>query len=238
MTGNNKKQQNQFSSIIFNIILPVLVLGKLSPRLGENGPLIALFIALAFPIGYGVYDYWQEKNKNMISVLGVINILFTGGLALFKLEGFWFAVKEAAFPMLIGIGVFWSAYTSKPLIKLFIFNDAIVNLQLIQKKLQDQGVENEFFNHLKKLTKVLAISFFLSAILNYVLAIKIFTVIPAELSEIQRANLLNEQIAEMTWKSFFVIALPSTLLLFGILYYLIKGIKKYTGLEMKEILKV
>ncbi len=232
-----EQQRDSILNLVLDIILPVIILNQLTKRLGANGPLIALLVALSLPIGHGLYDIVVKKKKNMFSILGVINILLTGGLALFKLEGIWFAVKEAAFPAVIGIGVLISAYTDKPFVKLILFNDNIVQLDLINRFLVERGNVEQFKEHLKKLTILLAGSFFFSALLNYILAVNIFTELAPNLPELERAAQLNAQIARMTWLSFLVIALPSMVLMVGIFWYMLKGITRYTGLEMKQFLQ-
>lgn len=231
-----EQQKDAWSNLLLDVILPVVILNQLSKHLGENGPLIALFVALSFPIGHGLWGLFVKKKKNLFSVLGVINILLTGGLALLKLEGQWFAIKEAAIPLILGLAVFYSSFTSKPLVKLLLFNDKVMDIDLVEKRLNEYQTHVEFAKHLKNLTVMLSLSFFLSALLNYILAIRIFTSIPTELSDLQKANLLNEQIAQMTWLGFVVIALPSMFIIMGIFMYMVKGIKKYTGLEMKELI--
>ena len=100
----NKKNKNaNLYNIIFNIVLPVVILKQLTER---TNPTFALLLALSFPIAYFFYEYYKTKTKNLISILGFLNILFTGGLALYQVKGIWFAVKEAAFPLIIGIGVY------------------------------------------------------------------------------------------------------------------------------------
>lgn len=234
---NERKEQQRDSilNLLLDIILPVIILNQLSKRLGADGPLIALIAALSLPIGHGLYDVIVKKKKNMFSILGVVNILLTGGLALLKLEGFWFAVKEAAFPLVIGIAVFWSAFTEKPFVKMILFNNNIVKLDLINNKLSELGHHSEFKNHLKVLTMLLAGSFLFSAILNYGLARYIFVEIPKTLPELEQSVILNAQIAKMTWLSFIVIALPSLVLTVGIFWYMLKGVKRYTGLEFNDI---
>jgi hypothetical protein len=49
--------------------------------------------------------------------------------------------------------------------------------------------------------------------------------------------MLNEQIAQMTWKSYFIIAIPGLIVTSLILFYLIRGIKKLTSLDFQEVLK-
>ena len=127
------KQENAFLNLVFNILLPVLILNQLSKKLDENGPLVALIVALAFPIGYGIYDFVTRNKTNYISVLGVVSVAFTGGFALFELSGIWFAVKEAFFPLMIGVAVYVSNKLSKPLLKTLFWNPSVFNIEKIEQ---------------------------------------------------------------------------------------------------------
>lgn len=233
-----KKNNNRDAlwNMLFSIILPVVVLNKLSDKLGPNGPLIALIIALSMPIGFSIYEFRKTKKLNPISVLGFVNVLATGGLALFKLEGIWFAVKEGLFPLIIGIAVYLSSQWKNPLIKALLFNEQIFDVDKIQKQLDERATQKDFDQHLRKSTKYFAYTFFLSAILNFVLAMYIFKDIPVDLPDLERSTILNEQIADMTWKSYFVIVIPSMLCMFVLLNYLIKGINRYTGLGFQDVI--
>ncbi len=233
----NHDSKGQFLNLAFNIILPVIVLNQLGKRIGEDGPLIALIVALALPVGYAAWEYLKEKKLNMFSVIGVVNILMTGGLALFQVEGIWFAVKEAAFPLVIGLGVLYSAYTAKPLINLLIFNENILQVDLIEEKLDERGTDGMFVEDLKKSTIYLSISFFMSAVLNFGLAVYVFTDIPRTLTKIAQADMLNEQIAKMTWMSYIVILIPSLIFMAFIFIHLSKAIERNTGLKFEEIMK-
>lgn len=234
------KNENAFISLIFNIALPVFLLNKATEPLkgyfGDAGPTIALVLALVFPLGYGLRDYFINKKKNAISLLGFLNILFTGGLALLQLEGIWFAVKEAAFPLLIGAFVYFSASSKKPFVELFIYNKNLLKVDLIEEKLAEKNKTDDLKKHLKTSTIFLAGSFLLSAILNFVLAVYIFTPIDPSLSSSDKATILNQQIADMTWLSWFVIMIPSMICLFAILWHLFSGIQKMTNLTMNEII--
>ncbi len=237
MTEIQKKNQNDgLTGIIFDIVIPVIILNQLSKRLGEDGPLIALFVALLFPIGHGLYSLIVKKKRNFISLLGIINILLTGGLAVLHLEGGWFALKEAAFPLVIGLFVLGSAFTQKPFITMIFMNDSLIQTNLLEERLQERQAHEQFKKHLKNLTFALAGSFLFSAILNYLLAITIFTPIPPELSSLERSTILNEQIARMTWLGYIVIAIPSMVILMGIFWYMLRGIKRLTNLELKDII--
>jgi hypothetical protein len=90
-------KENPLINLLFNIVLPALILSKLSSET-RLGPFWGFIVALSIPLLYGIYDFAKRSKTNLISVLGFISILLTGGLGLLKVDGFWFAVKEAAIP--------------------------------------------------------------------------------------------------------------------------------------------
>ncbi len=97
MPTSPPKQENLWLNLVFNIVAPVLVLSKLSGAhaLGPKGGLV---VALAFPLGYGGWDFAKRRKANFISVLGFTSVLLSGGLGLLKADGFWFAVKRRRHP--------------------------------------------------------------------------------------------------------------------------------------------
>src|ERR1700733_8259580 len=105
------KNENPLLSLIVNIALPVLILNKAAKYMGTHGALWALLLALSFPLVYGIHDYFTNHNKNYVSLLGVLDACLTGSLALFQLEGSWFALKDATLPYCLGAYVLISSYT-------------------------------------------------------------------------------------------------------------------------------
>lgn len=227
-----QKQENPFFNILFNIILPIFILNKGGKILGPTNSLI---IAIAFPLLYGAYDYWRQRKTNYISLLGLLNVGFTGGLAIMNLEGIWFAVKEAAFPILVGAFVFFSAFTADPFIKTLFLNPQVLNMELIFHSISTLKKEVEFEDLLRFGTKLLSLSFVLSAVLNFTLAYKIFIPIDPLVLGDDRTQLLNDQIADMTKWSFVVILIPSMVTLMAILYFIINKLKHITGLTQEQL---
>lgn len=230
------KRENSIVNILFNIVIPVIILNKAGALLKLN-PAMTLAIALAFPVIYWVYDLIQRRKFNYISVLGFLNILLTGGLALLKVTGFWFAIKEAAFPTLIGLFVLFSAFSKSPFIQTLLLDPSLVDTESLHLKLKENNSMDKFKLLLKNATLLLSASFALSAALNFILARRIFTEIDPNLSEEQIANVLNGQIADMTALSMPVIMVPSIIFLIFIFMYLLKGIKKLTGVSLEELLR-
>lgn len=234
MAGNSDpKNENAFINLLFNIILPVLILNRLGAHIGA---LPSLFLALSAPLAYLLWDLWQKKKINYFSVLGLINVSLTGGLAVLQIGGFWFWIKEAAFPTLVGLFVMGSRWSSKPFIETLILNPQVVNKELIQSRITERGHEQSLFTLTRTSTVWLSGSFFISATLNFFLAQRIFTPIDPVLSGEARSLALNDQIAEMTKWSFPVIFLPSVLFLMVLMFFLIRRLKRLTGLTLEEII--
>ena len=74
-------------SILFNIILPAIVLSKLSSS-ELFGPVNAFIIALLFPISYGVVSLIKEKRFDFVAVLGILSIILLPFTIMFNILNF------------------------------------------------------------------------------------------------------------------------------------------------------
>lgn len=235
--SSTQTRTSGLKDLIINIIVPTFILNKLGPYMGENGAVWSLIIALSIPLTYASWDWAKNKHKNLLSLFGFVSLMLTGGLGLLQLDGIWFALKEAGIPLLIGLFALGSIKWGRPIVEYFIFNPNIMDVDKIKVALQENQGVIQFEKLLKKASVFLALSFFFSAIVNYILAIRIFKNIPAQLSDAMRAQVLNEQIAQMTWQGYVFMLVPSLLSMGFILWYLSKGIRLYTGLELNEVIK-
>ena len=224
-----QKQENQLLSLACNLIIPSLILTMLSdPQ--YLGIKLSLVVALAFPIIYGGHYLLDRGKLNPFSALGIISVGLTGGISLMELDVVYIAIKEAAVPAIIGLATLISLKTSQPLIRTFLLNDNIFETKKITQALQENNSEVAFDKLLVNASWILAGSFLLSSILNYLLAVIILTADPGTVA-------WNEQLGKMTALSFPVIALPATLVLLADIYYLFRGITKLTGMSVEDILK-
>jgi hypothetical protein len=228
------KTENPWLNLIFNIGLPVLILNKGGVYIGS---FYALILAIFFPLAYGLTDLIRSHKVNWISVLGLLNVCVTGGLALWGKTGLWFAFKEAAFPLLIGSFVWLSSYTSKPALSYFVLNPQAFNLDKMNLQLNTEEKKQSFDQLVRKSTQLLSISFAVSASLNFALACRIFSPIDNALAPEAQSQLLNEQIAKMTQMSFMVILIPSLVILLGIILYFSSQFKKITGTQLEDYFK-
>ena len=237
MNQNSKQDPRRvWISLFVDILLPVLILNKLSSQFGENGPVYALLLAVSLPLGHGLFNFFKEKKIHWLPFFGLLNVLFTGGFALMKLEGVWFAIKEASFPALIGIFVFFSSFSRKPVFSFFINQPGFFSIEQIQQRLEELNNQENYRALLKKCTLLFSGTFFFSALLNFVLAIRIFKNIPVDLSEMQKVEIRNTQIADMTWMGYVIIALPLMVITTCLFYYCLRNLSKLTGLALNELM--
>jgi intracellular septation protein A len=224
------KKPNALLEIALTIIVPAVILMKFSSA-DHFGPLRALILALAFPLGWGLWDGWKRRRLNWLSVLGVISTLLTGGIGLLELDPQWLAVKEAAVPLAIGLAVLGSAWTRQPLIRILVFNADLFDVDRVHKALSERGSQVAFEVQLRQGTVLLAGTFFFSAVANYVLARWIVTS-PAG------TEAFNQELGRLTLLSYPVIALPSMLMMMALMFWLARGAKRLTGLEIQEMMLV
>lgn len=221
------KKPSMLANLAFNIIIPTLIMTKLSSE-EYLGPAYSIVIALAFPIGYGLRDYLQTQKTNFFSVLGIFSIFMTGGMSLLQLPAQYIAIKEAAIPAIFGIATLISTRTKYPLVKTFIFNDQILQIEKVKAALKEFKSEMDFENKLNNASLMVAGSFFLSSVLNYGLAKYVLVSEPGTVA-------FTEELGKMTALSFPIIAVPSTIVLMGTLFYLLHHIQKMTHLKAEDI---
>ncbi|EKO3929157.1 MFS transporter [Vibrio metschnikovii] len=225
----SNKNKNLISNLLLNIIIPVIILSKMS---GEDklGPTWALIVALAFPLIFGIVSFVQERKINFYSAFGLISVLLTGGIGLLQLDPAYIAIKEAAIPGIIFIAILVSNITGYPIVKKMLLNDDIVDNEKLNQALEKSNNQAEFESKINICSYIIAFSFLLSTILNYVLAKWIVTS-PAG------TEAFNEEIGKMTALSFPVIALPVTVIMMGALLYLFKSISTITGNKIEDFLR-
>ena len=211
-----------------SIILPSIILMKFSgeDKLGATG---GLLVALSFPIIWGLYDFVKNGTKNWVALLGVVSVLLTGSIGLLKLDAQWLAVKEAAIPLLIGVGILVANYFGFPLIRKLIYNPAIVNVDRVNEAIQLRGNEQQFKTRLDRANTFFACTFFFSAVANYVLAKTIVT-------SDSGTEAFNNELGRMTLLSYPVIAIPSMIMMLAVFYYIWRTINKLTDLSLEQVI--
>jgi hypothetical protein len=220
---------NPLIELAITIVVPAVILMKLSSdtRLGTVN---ALLLALAFPLVWGLREAIGKRKVSWMSVLGVFSTLLTGGIGLLSLDAKWLAVKEAAVPGLIGLVILASAWSKTPLIRLLVFNAKLFDVDRVNAALAARHSTSAFEQRLRSGTVLLAGTFFFSAVANYFLARYVVTS-PAG------TTAFNEELGRLTLLSYPVIALPSMVMMMGLMLWLARGAKKLTGLDLGDMLQ-
>ena len=214
--------------LLVSIVIPSIILMKFSGT-EHLGAISALMLALAFPLGWGLFELFKHRQFNFIALLGLISVLLTGGIGLLQLDPQWLAIKEAAIPGMIGAAVLISSYTRYPLIRTLLYNPRIINVDRIRLRLSESGNTETFEARLQNANYLLSGTFLFSSVMNYILARWLVTSPAGSAS-------FNEQLGQMTLLSYPVIAIPSTLMMMAIFFYLWRTINESTGLKFEEIL--
>lgn len=225
--ANNSQQSSPFVELLINIVIPTLILSFLSKD-QYLGTKLALVVALAFPIVYGCKDLLSAHKVNFFSVLGVVTVALTGGMGLLEIDPKYIAIKEAAVPGLIGLMTLASLKTRYPLVKTFLYNDKLLQVDRIDQALRDNDATEAFEKSLANSSVLLACSFFVASATNYLLA-KLVLVSPPGTEQ------FNVELARMLALSYPVNVVPAMIVMLFAVYYLFRSIRKYTSLSLEEI---
>lgn len=222
------KRENLLINLGCNVALPPIILNWGS-KLAWLGPRWALVIALAFPVGYFLYDLQTRRKLNFISAIGFFSVLATGLFAEMKLDLFWFAVKEATVPAVIGLVVLLSMRTRWPLVRELLYNPQVIDVNRIDVALDERKARPAFEKLLRESSYLLTLSFLVSAVLNYVLA-RYLLKSPAG------SEAFNSELARMNLLSWPVIVFPSAAMTMYALWRLLGGLQRVTGLELEQLM--
>lgn len=221
------RQENLWINLVFNAVIPALILGFASSE-KRLGPVWSLVVALVFPLGYGLWDLATRRKWNVFSILGCVGTLLTGGLGLMKISGFWFAVKEAAVPVLIGIAIPLSLRTRQPLVRMLLYNDQVLDTRRIHEALVARGKEADFNRLLRWASWMLAAAMLVSAATNFGLAIWL-------LPDQSGTEEFNRQLGKLQFWSWPGTMLPTSAMIFYTLFRLLKGVEDLTGLKGDDL---
>jgi hypothetical protein len=248
-------QDHPLANILINVIIPVLVLSYLSKdpelqaRLGKIarpwhvGPLKAMILALALPLGYGAWHFLKTRKGNFFSALGLISVLLSGGLTLYLWNadgtvkpnaGLLVGLKEALIPLMLGVAILTSHRSGTPLIRVFLYNDTIFDIPKIENRVTEMSAQADYDQLLLGATKLFSASFFLSSLMNLGLAQWFFRGFNA--TAINALETFNGIMGSMMGWSFAVIGVPTIFFLFFTLRQLLRGLEKLTGLKDDELM--
>lgn len=225
------KKENFFVNLACNVVVPGVLLSKGGDWLPKSVPPSALLLAaLAFPVSYFIFDYAKRRVANPISIFGFVGTLVSGVIGLMKIDPFWFAVKEAAFPAVIGAVMYATQAMKRPLVKAFVWNDAILNTERIREAVAQRDASAQIDRLFARATHLLAPVFLLSAAAHFALARHLVTAHPES-----AAQEFNEQLGKFNLIAWPAILLPSFVYLVWLMLRFLKRVREIAGLTEAEL---
>lgn len=212
---------------LISFIIPTLVLLLLSDQ-SRLGPIPAMFLALAFPIGLELYRLARRQKPSLLSVLAIVGILFVGLVAVLKLSEEWLAVRRAAPYAVAAIALFVIVRWKPTLIERVL--DTLLVMEHVRKAKLTDDLQRQLTRATQRAGYALAVVCTLIAVAMYVLTI-VFMSAPAGSSE------FNAQYAELRIVTIGAITVPSVIALAAILVLLVNKIEKLTGVSAEELLR-
>ncbi|MGC4017042.1 MAG: VC0807 family protein [Luteolibacter sp.] len=248
------KPENPLVNIMVNVLVPVLALGTLSkdPAIQEKlgkaahwwqlGPVYGLAIALALPLGYGIWFFVRNRKANFFSLIGLLSVALTGCITIYLWNkdgtvkpgaAALYGLKEAAIPLALAFAILFSHRTPNPLLRVFLYNDALFDIPKIEGKI---GADEQpgYAALLWRSTRLFATSFFVSSALNLGLSLFLFRGFDHTAGD--ALETYNAIIGKITWMSMLVVLVPAFGFLFLTLQRLVAGLRALTGLTDDEIM--
>lgn len=225
-----QQRENLFVNLGFNLLFPILLLSKGGKYLPLSDTQI-LVLALAFPVSYFLFDYSRRKTINTFSILGFTSVLLTGGLGLFQTDPLFFALKEAAIPLVLGTILLATANTKRPLLNEFLLNPSVIHVDRLYGSLDSPEKETAFRKLLRKCTWLMAASFLISATVNFTISRLVVKTHPSANMEAY-----NAEVAQQMWITWVVMAIISLPIMGYALWTLFSGLTKITGQEVDYFL--
>ena len=225
-----QNEKSLLLELFFNLFLPTLLLIKghiwlhLSPKL-------VLFVAIACPLTYGIWDWIKEAHFNWIAFLGLISVGVKGGVGLFEGSNQLLAINEMLLPLIIGCAIVVFRLLKKPpFLQKILLNNQFCYVEKIQSSINTHGYSQRLQRYIRVYEWLLAGLFFFSATLNYILA-RYLVIHPAGSKE------FNKELGMLTWCGFVVISVPATIGLLLIVWRFFTKVKKFSQLSWEEILR-
>lgn len=223
-----KSNPNPLAELALTVVAPSLVMDYLSEP-ARLGPYWALVVGMLFPLAFGIWCWVHHSGWNALSGLGLITVLLSGGLGLLKLDAFWFAVKESAMPVILGLAFPLSHRWGKPLINALVMQPHILNQRAIQSALDEPAKQVAYDATLLQASWQLGVGMVLSAVANFFLALWLLAgKEPGTPSFVKGVGTLN-------WASTLVVGAMLVIIMLVVMVAFLRKIQAITGLDKDDI---
>jgi hypothetical protein len=214
-----------FVELACTVVIPaaVMIFGSSPDRLG---PLGALGVGLAFPLGYAFASMIREGRPSALSIVALGSVLLSGVIGLFELDPAWFATKEALLPTLLGAMVCATTPTRYALVPVLL--ERLLDADRTRAALSDRGTLPEFERVSRRGTLELGGVTILSGLGSYLVARGMVT------SPTGTAAFADE-LGRYTVASFVVVGLPAMAASVWVLRRVLDRLEAATGVPLEDL---
>lgn len=213
--------------LLVSFVIPVIILARFSGE-AQLGPARGMLLALAFPVGYEVYNFFTHKKPSYLSLFAIGGILLTGGISLLGLSEDWLAVRRAVPYLAAALVIMGSIIIKRPLLPALL--PYFLDMDLLAKHTRGKRARAALERTLTRCSVMLSILLLILAIISFVLT-KALILSPTDTSA------FNQEFAKLRLVSLAAVTLPLLVGVTALLFYLVSSLEKLTGLEFDQILK-
>ncbi len=241
------KATKSLLNVLLSVLAPVLILDNCSAtgdKFWHLGTTWAMVVALALPIGCGIYSLITERKIEAMTAFGLLGTILTGVVTIYANTGealairpdtpWWYAAKEAIIALLLAGAMLVSGGKEGSLLRACVYSDAIFDIRSIESTVVEKNLQSGYEGVLKRAALMTAGSLFLSALLNFALALYFLLPVP-DMPAAEQAEQYNYAVSKMTWMGYLIIGVPLIATLFLVMRYLGKALMKLTGLPDEKL---
>ena len=235
-------------NVLLSVLAPVMVLDHCSiqgPEIWQLGTTPAMCLALALPLGFGVWTFAQSRKVEPLTLFGLLGTILTGVVTIYANTGggdairpdtpWWYAAKEAAIPLLLCGAVMVTARRQDSLLRVLLYSDSLFDIRTIEKQVAENKQQTAYDSLLWRSSLFLGLSLVVSALGNFILSL-CFLLPVLDQPAAQQALEYNYAVGRMTWWGYLVIGVPLLVTLIGVIRHLISRLEMITGLDRDRLM--
>ena len=241
------KATKSLLNVLLSVLAPVLILDNCSAtgdKLWHLGTTWAMVVALALPIGCGIYSLVTERKVEAMTAFGLLGTILTGVVSIYANTGdalairpdtpWWYAAKEAIIALLLAGAMLVGGGKEGSLLRACVYSDALFDIRRIEATIKEKELTASYTGVLNRAALMTAGSLFLSAAMNFGLALYFLLPVP-DMPAAEQAVQYNYAVSKMTWMGYLIIGVPLLATLFLVIRYLGKSLKLLTQLPDEQL---
>lgn len=213
--------------LLVSFVIPTIILFALSDP-SRLGPLPAMFLALAFPIGLELYRLAKHQKPSLLSVIAILGILFVGLVAVLKLGEEWLAVRRSIVYFVGALALLYVLKFKPHLVDKGL--EKILDMQAVREAAHKKKVE-----HLLARPVIRAGYIFAGLLLAIGAAAYILTIVI--INSPAGSSGFNAEYAELRVISIPALTVPLLIGMVALIIYVTSAFQKVTGVEIEQMLK-